>query len=72
LKKENIVELYDKSEHPSFLMNDPKLLEKMHDSIEFGVADYKRYKEVIKVQTIKHLHEKMEEDYNTYIVRSTL
>ena len=72
LKKENIIELYDKPRCSSFLINDPKLLEKMHDNIEFGAADYKRRKEVIKVRIIKHLHEKMEEDYNTYIIRFTL
>lgn len=72
LEKENIVELYDKPGRPSFLINDPKFLEKMHDSIEFGAADYKRRKEVIKVRTIKHLREKMEEDYNIHIARTTL
>ncbi len=41
-------------------MKDLNLLEKMHSSIEFEVADHKRRKEVIKVRTIKHLHEKLE------------
>ena len=72
MEKENVVKLYDKSECPSFLINDPKFLEKMHDSIEFEAADYKQCKEVIKVWTIKHLREKMKENYNIYIVRSTL
>ena len=45
------------------MRNDPNLLEKMHNSVEFGVADHKRCKEVIKVRTIKHLREKMEENY---------
>ena len=42
LEKENIVKMYDTSGHPSFLMNDPELLNKMHSSIEFGAADHKR------------------------------
>src|SRR5947207_13091506 len=44
----------------------------MHNSIEFGAADYKRRKEVIKVRTVKHLREKMEENYNFHIARTTL
>ena len=48
------------------------LMEKMHDSVEFGAADHKRRKEVIKVRTVKHLREKMEENYNVYMARSTL
>ena len=72
LEKENIVEVYDTPGHPSYLMNDPNLLEKMHSSIEFGAADHKRHKEVIKVRTIKHLCEKMEENYNIYMAKSTL
>lgn len=72
LEKENIVEIYDTPGRPSFLMNDPNLLEKMHNSIEFGAADHKRRKEVIKVRTIKHLREKMEEDYGIYMAKSTV
>jgi vacuolar-type H+-ATPase subunit I/STV1 len=55
LEKENIVEVYNTPGRPSYLMNDPNLLEKMHSCIEFGAADHKRRKEVIKVRTIKHL-----------------
>ena len=69
--EENIVEVYDTPGRPSFLIEDPNLLEKMHNSVEFGAADYKRRKEIIKVRTVKHLH-KMEEDYNIYMARSTL
>ncbi|CAB4422746.1 unnamed protein product [Rhizophagus irregularis] len=72
LEKENIVEMYDTPGQPSFLMNDPSLLEKMHNCIKFGVADHKRCKEVIKVQTIKHLREKMEEDYGIFMGKSTI
>ncbi|PKY59316.1 hypothetical protein RhiirA4_481952 [Rhizophagus irregularis] len=41
LKEENIVEIYDAPEHPSFLINEPNLLENMHNSVEFGAADHK-------------------------------
>lgn len=51
-------------------MNDPELLEKMHSSIEFGAADYKRRKEVIKVRTVQHLRKKMEENYNIYMAET--
>lgn len=68
--EENIVEIYDTPGHPSFLIEDADLLEKMHNSVEFGAADYKRRKEVVKVRTVKHLREKMEEGYNVYMVRS--
>jgi hypothetical protein len=71
LEKENIVEVYDTPGCPSFLIKQPNLLENMHNSIEFGAADHKRRKEVIKVRTIKHLREKMEEDYGIYMAKST-
>lgn len=72
VEKENVVEMYDTPGRPSFLIKDPNLLEKMHSSIEFGAADHKRRKEIIKVRTIKHLRENMEEDYDVYMARSTL
>src|SRR2546429_1975182 len=72
IEKENVVEIYDTPGRPSFLINDPNLLEKMHDSVEFGAADHKRRKEIIKVRTVKHLREKMEEGYNVYMSKSTL
>ena len=72
MEKENIVEIYDAMGHLSFLLNDPKLLNKMHDSVKFDGADHKRRKKIIKVRTVKHLHEKMEENYNIYMVKSTL
>ncbi|GES96194.1 hypothetical protein GLOIN_2v1766467 [Rhizophagus clarus] len=70
--EENIVEVYDTPGHPSFLIKNPDLLEKMHASVEFGAADYKRRKEIIKVRTIKHFREKMDEDYSIYMAKSTL
>ncbi|PKB94185.1 hypothetical protein RhiirA5_439365 [Rhizophagus irregularis] len=47
--EENVMEIYDAPGRPSFFVKDPNLLEKMHDCVEFGVADYKRRKETIKV-----------------------
>ena len=64
--------MYNTPGRPSFLINDHNLLEKMHNSIEFGAADHKRRKEIIKVRTVKHLREKMEENYNIYMAKSTL
>ena len=72
IEKDNVVEMYNTPGRPSFLINDHNLLEKMHNSIEFGAADHKRRKEIIKVRTVKHLREKMEENYNVYMARSTL
>ncbi|RGB26108.1 hypothetical protein C1646_770863 [Rhizophagus diaphanus] len=40
--EENVVEIYDTPGRPSFFIRDPNILEKMHDCVEFGVADYKR------------------------------
>ncbi|GBC30230.2 hypothetical protein GLOIN_2v1872053 [Rhizophagus irregularis DAOM 181602=DAOM 197198] len=39
--EENVVEIYDAPGRPSFFVKDPNLLEKMHDCVEFGAADYK-------------------------------
>ncbi|GES99622.1 hypothetical protein GLOIN_2v1766467 [Rhizophagus clarus] len=70
--EKNIVEVYDTPGRPSFLIKNPNLLEKMHASVEFRAADYKRRKEIIKVRTIKHFREKMNEDYGIYMAKSTL
>ena len=72
LEKENIIEVYNTLGCPLYLMNDPNLLEKMYSSIEFRATDYKWHKKVIKVWIIKHLHEKIKENYNIYIAKSTL
>ena len=66
------MKMYDTPDQPSFLINDHHLLEKMHNSIEFGAENHKRRKEIIKVRTVKHLREKMEENYNIYMSKSTL
>jgi hypothetical protein len=53
-------------------MKDLELWDKIHDSVEFGVADAKRRKVVIKIRTIKHLCETLEEKYNTYLSHQCL
>ncbi|CAB4483265.1 unnamed protein product [Rhizophagus irregularis] len=72
LLEEGIVERYDTPGRPSAAMKDPELWDKIHDSIEFGAAHAKRRKVVIKVRTIKHLRETLEEKYNTYLSRQCL
>jgi hypothetical protein len=44
----------------------------IHDCIEFGAADKKRRKEVIKVKTIRHLQEELKSKYNEYLSYTTL
>jgi hypothetical protein len=72
LLEEGVVEKYDTPGRPSAAMKDPELWDKIHDSIEFGAAHAKRRKVVIKVRTIKHLRETLEEKYNTYLSRQCL
>ena len=67
LLEEGVVEKYDSPGRPSAAMKDPELWDKIHESVEFGAAHAKRRKVVIKVRTIKHLHETLEEKYNTYL-----
>ncbi|CAB4425447.1 unnamed protein product [Rhizophagus irregularis] len=72
LLEEGIVEKYNTPGRPSTAMKDPDLWDKIHDSIEFGAAHAKRRKEIIKVRTVKHLREALEEKYNTYLSRQCL
>ncbi|PKB97079.1 hypothetical protein RhiirA5_433757 [Rhizophagus irregularis] len=51
-QKHQEVVLYDLPGHPLFLTQYPNLVEHIHKCIEFGAADKKRRKEIIKVQTI--------------------
>jgi hypothetical protein len=57
---------------PPVLIQYPNLLEHIHECIEFGAADKKRRKEVIKVRTIRHLREDLDSKYNDYLSRTTL
>jgi hypothetical protein len=70
LLEEGVVKKYNILGRPSAAMKDPELWDKIHDSVEFGVAHAKRRKVVIKVRTIKHLHETLEEKYNIYLSRN--
>ncbi|GBC26323.2 hypothetical protein GLOIN_2v1870260 [Rhizophagus irregularis DAOM 181602=DAOM 197198] len=72
LIEEGVVEQYNTPGRPSAAMKDPELWDKIHDSVEFGAAHAKRRKVVIKVRTIKHLRETLEEKYNTYLSRQCL
>lgn len=72
LKEENEAVIYDRAGRPPVLFEYPDLLEHIHNSIEFGAADAKRRKEVIKVRSITHLQEELENNYNEYLSTSTL
>ena len=63
---------YDSPGRPPFLIQYPDLHEHIHECIEFGAADKKRRKEVIKVRTIRHLREELNSKYNEYLSRTTL
>ena len=70
--EEGIVEVYNKPGHPSAATIYPDLWDNIHDCVEFGAASAKRRKNIIKVRTIKHLKEKLEEKYQIYLARQTL
>ncbi|GBC35238.2 hypothetical protein GLOIN_2v1766467 [Rhizophagus irregularis DAOM 181602=DAOM 197198] len=70
--EEGVVEQYNTLKRPFATMKDPELWDKIHDSVEFGATHARRRKVVIKVRTIKHLRETLEEKYNTYLSRQCL
>ena len=63
---------YDRPGRPSLLFKHPELHDHIHNSVEFGSADEKRRKEVVKVRIIENLHKNLEEKYNVYMARTTL
>ncbi|CAG8839784.1 36143_t:CDS:2, partial [Gigaspora margarita] len=67
----SIAVIYDTSEHSSKFLKNPELLDQIHDCVEYGTAEKKRRKAVIKVRTIKHLKEALQEKYNVYLTRQT-
>ncbi|CAG8516623.1 4830_t:CDS:2 [Cetraspora pellucida] len=69
---EGIAVIYDTSGRSSEFQKNPKLLDQIHDCVEFGAAEKKRRKTVIKVRTIRHLKEALQEKYNVYLTRQTL
>ncbi|EXX54950.1 hypothetical protein GLOIN_2v1766467 [Rhizophagus irregularis DAOM 181602=DAOM 197198] len=72
LQEHQEVILYDSPGRPPFLTQYPNLIEHIHECIEFGAADKKRRKEIIKVRTIRHLREDLNFKYNEYFSRTTL
>jgi hypothetical protein len=72
LLEEGVVKKYNILGRPSAAMKDPELWDKIHNSVKFEVAHAKRRKVVIKVRTIKHLHETLEEKYNIYLSQQCL
>ena len=65
--EEGIVEKYNGPRRPSAAMIHPDFWDKIHDCIEFGAAHKKRRKVVVKVCTIKHLRQALEDKYNVYL-----
>ncbi|CAG8794894.1 31910_t:CDS:1, partial [Racocetra persica] len=63
---------YNRPGRPSLLIKYPHLHDNIHESVEFGSADEKRRKEVVKVQIIENLYKNLEENYGIYIARTTL
>ncbi|PKC01864.1 hypothetical protein RhiirA5_402651 [Rhizophagus irregularis] len=49
LQEHKEVILYDSPDRPPFLTQYPNLIEHIHECIEFGAADKKRKKEIIKI-----------------------
>ncbi|CAG8778925.1 13736_t:CDS:2, partial [Gigaspora margarita] len=72
LEEKGIVEQWEGARRPSILAQNLNLLEHIHNCIKYGEADKKRRKIIIKVRTIKHLKDKLEEKYNLYISKQTL
>ena len=72
LTKNQEVVRYDKSGRLPLLFKHPDLHDQIHDSVEFGSADSKRQKEVVKVRIVENLRKNLEEKYNIYMARTTL
>ena len=62
-----VMPIYDKPNRPPLLFKHPDLHDHIHDSVEFGLADEKRRKEVVKVRIIENLCKNFEEKYNVYM-----
>ncbi|CAG8855898.1 29633_t:CDS:1, partial [Gigaspora margarita] len=72
LEEEQVVIRYDAPGKPSILLQNPELLDHIHNSVEYGSADARRRKEAVKVRIINHLRENLEKNYGIYIARTTL
>jgi len=63
---------YNRLSHPSLLFKYLELHDHIHNSVEFGSADEKWRKEVVKVRIIENLRKNLEEKYNIYMAQITL
>ncbi|CAG8733795.1 22032_t:CDS:2, partial [Cetraspora pellucida] len=71
LQKQQLVK-YNKPNCPSFLQTHPDLLDHIHVSIEFGAAENKRRRKVVKVRTINHFVNDGKNIYSKYVARSII
>ena len=72
LEKEQLVIKYDTPGHPPLIYQYPDIHDHIHACIEFGEANAQRRCEIIKVRTIKHLQNALEEKYNEYLSRTSM
>ncbi|PKB99677.1 hypothetical protein RhiirA5_429331 [Rhizophagus irregularis] len=72
LTEDQEVVRYDGRGRPPILFKYPDLHDQIHNSVEFGSADAKRRKEVVKVRIVENLRKNLEERYNVYMARTTL
>ena len=63
---------YDTPGRPPLIYQYPDIHDHIHACIEFGEADAQRRHEIIKVRTIKHLRNALEEKYNEYLSRTSM
>ena len=63
---------YDTPGRPPLIYQYPDIHDHIHACIEFGEADAQRRCEIIKVRTIKHLQNALEEKYNEYLSRTSM
>ncbi|CAG8843070.1 7999_t:CDS:2, partial [Racocetra persica] len=58
---------YNRPGRLSLLFKYPHLYDNIHESIEFGSADEKWQKEVVKVWIIENLRKNLKENYGVYM-----
>jgi hypothetical protein len=63
--------MIDLAAHQYFLRIQTYMI-KIHDAVEFGSADSKRRKKLVKVRIIENMHKNLEERYNIYMALTTL
>ncbi|RIB02241.1 hypothetical protein C2G38_2228373 [Gigaspora rosea] len=72
LEDDSVVIRYDSPGRPPLLFEHPNLHEQIHSCIEFGEADARRRREIIKVRTANHLRSALETNYSIYMSRTTM